>query len=126
MADVQTNATTNTPRNITRAGYVYVLESENKEYYKIGKTKVLAVRVIKQLKVQLPFAVNVAYAFATDDRSRDETKLHRHFRSKRLNGEWFALNEDDLLHIRAFCNYRGCSIGVDGVMRPDPLMEARG
>ena len=101
-------------------GYIYVLSS-NDTWFKIGKATVWVVRVVKQLKVQLPFPVVVRYAFKSEDCTRDETALHRRFKSKRLNGEWFSLDEGDLEHIRQFCNYNGFSVDEAGVYHPDPL-----
>jgi len=112
------------PAPLATPGYIYILASSNGEWFKIGKATIWAVRVVKQLKVQLPFPVVVRYAFKSEDCTRDETALHRRFKSKRLNGEWFSLDEGDLEHIRQFCNYKGFSVDEAGVYHPDPLAGA--
>lgn len=115
---------------------MYVLQHGDLAEYKIGKAKVWSLRV-KQITPKLPKRVSIVYGFWTEDRARDESYLHRHFKEKRLNGEWFALDAHDLFFIRWQCNYSGFSIAPDGSFLPDPLrpeddetaavaMEARG
>lgn len=100
-------------------GYVYVLEHNN-EQFKIGKAAVWVTRV-KQLKIQLPFKVTLAYAFQTEDCARDEKLLHQRFATKRLNGEWFSLDLDDFGFIAEFCNYSGFYELQNGSITPDPF-----
>lgn len=67
--------------------YVYLLGA-NDEYYKIGKATRLD-RRIRQLRIQLPFPVDLIRFAVVNDATRFETLLHREFRTYRSNGEWF-------------------------------------
>lgn len=81
-------------------GFIYVLEEVNHRWYKIGKTKNLASRV-SSLTIQLPFPVTMLHSIATDNMVFAEAYLHKHFAAKRLNGEWFQLDQDDVNWLRA-------------------------
>jgi hypothetical protein len=74
-------------------GTVYMLKSG--PHYKIGKTKDFDAR-LGQIKLQLPFNVEVIHKIETDDPSGIEAYWHRRFMGKRNNGEWFSLSEDDV------------------------------
>jgi hypothetical protein len=69
-------------------GFVYVLQAG--EYYKIGKAKHLDGR-IRQLKIQLPFPVQVCHAFPCEDYTATEQGAHVWWDRYRVNGEWFRL-----------------------------------
>lgn len=82
-----------------RAGFVYLIRSSYG--YKIGKTKRMKQR--SQLSsVKLPFEIEVVHYAWFDDYSRAELELHRRFRTKRLNGEWFQLTHGDVEEIKTF------------------------
>lgn len=83
----------------SRAGYVYLLNEINGEHWKIGKTKSPKDR-LRTFNVKLPFRVEFDTLIKTDDRHSLESELHSRFASKRINGEWFALSQDDLEYIR--------------------------
>ena len=86
-------------------GWVYVLD-DGQGHYKIGKAKDLTRRV-RDLRIQLPWPITVNYAFQSTNYHQDERTLHQHFKHKRLNGEWFDLELDDLGAIYEFAGYRG-------------------
>lgn len=77
-----------------RSGWIYVLDDQL-GHYKIGKTRHLSER-IKQLKIQLPYKVKVVVVAYTHDCDRAESFLHRWLASYRVNGEWFALQNEDV------------------------------
>lgn len=81
------------------AGYVYLLRSAS-GYWKIGKTVNPADR-IKTFSVKLPFEVEYEHLISCEDYSRAETELHARFAPKRVNGEWFCLDEADVAWIKA-------------------------
>lgn len=81
------------PGRTAERGYVYVLEAGG--YYKIGRTRAPDSR-IKQLRIQLPFPVEVVCVIPSDDYIRLEDELHERFADKRANGEWFSLANDDV------------------------------
>jgi hypothetical protein len=74
-------------------GIVYLLRSG--PHYKIGKTKDFDSR-LGQIKLQLPFDVEVVHKIETDDPTGIESYWHRRFMSKRDNGEWFSLSVEDV------------------------------
>lgn len=82
---------------LERQGYVYVLKSEYG--YKIGKAVNVTNRT-KQFGVKLPFKWDIVATKASSDYSRLESDLHCHFADKRLEGEWFDLNDTDLKNIQ--------------------------
>lgn len=75
------------------SGWIYVLD-DGQGHYKIGRTNSLDGRM-KRLKIQLPFAVTIAYACEVDDPVAAEKYLHQLFADRRMNGEWFALGKPD-------------------------------
>jgi hypothetical protein len=79
------------------AGHVYVLRSPYG--YKIGKTRNLRDRT-RLFAVKLPFPIEVLMAGWFADYSATERQMHRQFAAKRLEGEWFDLNDEDLKALR--------------------------
>jgi hypothetical protein len=86
-------------------GWIYVLDN-NLGHYKIGRAEVLDKR-IRQLKIQLPFPVNIAYCFQTRHHKQVESDLHKHFKHRRLNGEWFELDFEDFVYITELAQCSG-------------------
>lgn len=84
---------TGTVVSFPRQEVVYLLKAG--PYYKIGKAKDLDQRV-KQIKLQLPYSVETLHSIATDDSMGIESYWHKRFASKRVNGEWFLLTDDDV------------------------------
>lgn len=87
------------PANKIRPGYVYVLESGGR--YKIGQTKDFEVR-FKTLGKASPYPVNVISTTKVRDMTQAERHLHDIFFGKRINGEWFNLDEADLTSIQHY------------------------
>jgi hypothetical protein len=81
-------------------GEVYLFKSGR--YYKIGKTND-TVRRGTEIRIQLPEKLDLIHSIKTDDPSGVEMYWHRRFESKRMNGEWFDLNSND---IKAFKRWR--------------------
>lgn len=81
--------------------FVYILESN--ELYKIGVTKSLKARV-KQAKTFSAYPVKLVCFYKAIDSSNayeKESLLHEKFANKRMNGEWFFLDKNDLSWILA-------------------------
>lgn len=83
-----------------KPGYVYLIQSENGQY-KIGKSNNPSQRC-KIFGLKLPFKVELIHLVKTDDMSKLETELHKHFASQRINGEWFSLSPEDIDYIKSF------------------------
>lgn len=86
------------PRRQVRAGYIYVIQSQSGEY-KIGLSETPKKRISK-LEVKLPFDIEVIHLIQTDDMHRLESSLHMTFEAKRVRGEWFALDSEDVDYIK--------------------------
>lgn len=85
-------------------GYVYVLKAG--PYYKIGRATDLD-RRIKQLKVQLPFEVELIHVILCENHEASEKYWHTRFGEYRSNGEWFELESDHLMEIKRCLGMRG-------------------
>lgn len=81
------------------SGYVYLVQSPTSAY-KIGKT-VDPDNRMKTFSVKLPFEVDYVCVIQSDDMHTLETELHAKFEHKRVNGEWFDLDETDVEYIKS-------------------------
>lgn len=77
-------------------GYVYMLKLG--KHFKIGKTFAVP-RRHRQIALELPEKPDLIHAIQTDDPDGIEAYWHKRFSQKQTNGEWFALEAQD---IRAF------------------------
>lgn len=77
-------------------GYVYIAKMGG--LYKIGRTKNVQQRM--RAFLQLPERLRMVYYFFSDNMVYDEAVLHEAFTHKRKNGEWFALDDQDIMLIK--------------------------
>lgn len=89
-------------------GYVYVIRSPYG--FKIGKTVNLKQRT-KLFEVKLPFKNSLEHYAWFDDYTHAERSFHLRFHRKRLEGEWFDLQPEDIESIRR----EGVRIPVEGL-----------
>lgn len=83
-------------------GYIYLMFDPDTHTHKIGISINVENRYKKlRLRVKRLRLIYTVESFKMRD---DEAMLHSHFRNKRTVGEWFALNESDLLE---FDDYAG-------------------
>lgn len=82
-------------------GWVYVIKCG--DHYKIGMTRNLKSRT-SCLGVLLPQKTELVISVESGDYSKTEAELHQKFNDRRVNGEWFALTDDDLDYI---CSMEG-------------------
>lgn len=80
-------------------GFVYLLKSPTNAY-KIGRSKNPQDR-IKTFGVKLPFEVEYLAIIPAQDMCSLEAELHQRFADKRINGEWFALTDNDIAYIKS-------------------------
>lgn len=74
--------------------FVYVIKYEEK-YFKIGKSNDPIER-LATVATCLPLSPQLLVAIYSSDPINLERNLHRKFSSKRVNGEWFNLDESDI------------------------------
>jgi hypothetical protein len=84
---------------VNTAGFVYVLKSPLGAF-KIGRTKSPDKR-LKRIEVKMPFEVELVTLVQTDDMYELEISLHERFAGKHVNGEWFALEPEDIEYIKS-------------------------
>jgi hypothetical protein len=77
--------------------FVYVVKYDEK-YFKIGVAKDPIER-LATIATCLPLPPSLLTSMYSEDAYLIERKLHKQFSSKRLNGEWFLLNQEDLDYI---------------------------
>jgi len=80
-------------------GYVYVVKSQNN--YKIGRAKNLDSRIKKYI-TENPHEIEVVFSKFVDDYVEEERKLLKMFESFWIRGEWFNLNEEDIIKIKQY------------------------
>ena len=76
-------------------GCVYLIREVEKGRIKIGKSKNVEKR-LNYFSVALPFQIEEVHFIATKNYDELERHLHKKFARKRVNGEWFELNENDI------------------------------
>jgi len=86
-----------------KPGYIYLIESTH-GYYKIGLSRT-PVQRIKTLGVKLPFPIKVQHLILTNHMYKAEKVLHEQYATKRVNGEWFDLTENDIADIKAITRF---------------------
>ncbi len=64
--------------------------------FKIGRTNDLKRRIWDQMQPAYPRKLELIYSIITDKAKELEAYWHERFRDKRMNGEWFALTEEDI------------------------------
>lgn len=80
-------------------GYVYFVQEYMNGTFKIGKTKNVEKRM-NIFGVKLPFENKLIYLIKTGNHHQTEAAFHKHFADKRLEGEWFALNKENISWIK--------------------------
>ena len=79
---------------------VYLMQDTTNDFYKIGRSKEPRYRE-KTLQSEKP-TIELLFCFAGS--RKDEKYLHEHFKEKRIRGEWFHLDDDDVAYIKEYAN----------------------
>lgn len=82
-----------------RAGYVYLVQ-EPKGTYKIGRALDVQDRM-RTFGIKLPYKVDLLAVIQSGDYVATEQELHFKFAEKRVDGEWFALTDEDVAYIKS-------------------------
>lgn len=80
-------------------GFVYLIGINN-EYYKIGLSLNVKDRVMS-LQTAQPYKVDIIHIIATQHAPRLEVLLQSHYDAQWVSGEWFKLDEDQVIAIRS-------------------------
>ena len=83
--------------------FVYLMEDLRNKKFKIGKSKTPGKRE-RTLQSEVP---QVVMRFSIPAEEAREKELHNHFDVKRIRGEWFELNEDELAWLISFLKSNG-------------------
>lgn len=81
---------------------VYLLINDEGKY-KIGFTERNIKKRIKELQTGSPSEMRVVQEYESDNARKIETIMHRSFRSKRINGEWFDLTNEEVADFSNRC-----------------------
>lgn len=81
-----------------RIGYVYVVKLD--KHYKIGISKTPESR-LKEFTL-LPYELETIILERVIDYDKREKELHEHFADKRVRGEWFLLDNNDIEYIKNY------------------------
>lgn len=85
------------PYSGAKSGVVYLLKSAYG--YKVGRTRNIPNRM-RAFGVKLPFIYTIPLVAWFEDCHAAESRYHQRFADKRINGEWFDLNDSDIQSIR--------------------------
>lgn len=93
----------------SRSGFVYVIyitDSSNKKYYKLGIASNFLNRLSSHQTSQ-PFDVSIAICYYARNMRDEEWLLMDKYKDKKIRGEWFELDNMDLMDIskRAYDNH---------------------
>lgn len=78
---------------------IYLISSiiNGEKIYKIGITRREVSERIKELKTGNPYEFQIESIFNADNYGNSiETKLHNKFKYKRIDREWFSLEQEDI------------------------------
>lgn len=77
-------------------GYIYLIREHYKGCYKIGRSINMQGRT-NRFDVKLPFDWSIVAIYQVDNMFKTESALHSKFNMKRIQGEWFELDREDLV-----------------------------
>lgn len=77
-------------------GKIYLLANEEWSQFKIGITKKSTSDRIKKLQTGNGSEITVVKEYDTEHARKIESWLHKRYASKRLVGEWFSLEDNDI------------------------------
>lgn len=84
------------PPKLPKPGYIYLLHGEGTAWYKIGISVQPTARR-HSLGTNSPFPINTVSCYDVEDMLGVEAWWHETFAHKRKHGEWFELDEYDIL-----------------------------
>ena len=84
---------------------VYLISAEfgDKKLYKIGYTKRDINKRIKEFKTGNVSDFIIENSFQSKWGTKIESNLHRRFKTQKIRGEWFDLNDEDINNFKSYC-----------------------
>jgi len=76
--------------------YLICAEINGEKLYKIGYTRRDVETRVRELKTGNAADLFIVESFKSKWGTKIESQIHRRFRHKKVNGEWFDLNDDDV------------------------------
>jgi hypothetical protein len=76
-------------------GYIYVIKCN--EYYKIGSSRDGVEKRLNGMQTGNPYELLIVAKYCVTDYLQAEALLHKYFKDKRVRGEWFKLDKEDLI-----------------------------
>lgn len=86
-------------RTDNNIGYIYFLKENLFGHIKIGRSRNIKKR-LRIFAAELPFETKLLCYFKTYNYEKIELELHKLFNSKRVRGEWFLLDKEDIEKIK--------------------------
>jgi hypothetical protein len=83
--------------------YLVCAEIGQERLYKIGYTRRPIEKRIKELKTGNAADFYIVDSFQSKWGTKIESILHRSLKAKKINGEWFSLNESDIKDFNKRC-----------------------
>lgn len=91
--------------------YIYLLKIEDLDVYKIGHTKNDVLKRVHQLQTGNPYKIVLIDSYKSKIATKIESVMHRYMNykkyipedDKKLLGEWFKLNSDDVSKFKEEC-----------------------
>lgn len=84
-------------------GFVYLICDPVNQLYKIGVTKSLCSKRMKQLQTGNGIQLHLVYAHETNYPYRVETILHNRLTNKNILNEWYELSAAEVLSFKDMC-----------------------
>jgi hypothetical protein len=85
--------------------YLICAEFEGRRLYKIGYTRRTIEKRIKEIKTGNGHDIYLVNSFKSEWGTKIESQLHRAYKSKMVNGEWFDLTDEDVESFGDKCKY---------------------
>lgn len=84
-------------------GFIYLINKNDTNLYKIGVTKNEVKKRLKQLQTGSSEELILVENYKTDFYFKIERMLHRLYNNKHIHGEWFELNDEEVLDFLSVC-----------------------
>ena len=97
---------------------VYLVSStiEGDTCYKIGYSKRDPNKRIKEMKTGNASQLDLIDSFQSKWGTQIEAKLHRMFQDKKISGEWFRLNSNDISQFKKICDTKDLNLSLKRIL----------